>query len=95
MELIGSRGKIAVKSLASISGLLPLTVATIEPVAVSNSLRNHITKRRIVDFKIACQRRKTQPIFGSIFFAVSDDSLEIDRRRYLIPDQVTGVNRLK
>src|SRR5277367_5321440 len=95
MELIGPRVKIAVEGLAPVSGLLPRAVASFELVAVLNSLRNHIAERRIVDLEIACQRREAKVILGSIFFAIGDDSLEIDRRRHLIPYKVSWVNRLQ
>src|ERR1035438_2133163 len=89
-----SRTKIGVESLTPCSSILPFRVVTLQPVAKAHLLRSYEAQRRIVNFEITSQGRKTKTVPRRIAFVVGNNLFNVHGRQYRIAVQVIWVDHL-
>src|SRR5580700_9243592 len=92
---IRSWAKIRIKSLPPGSRFLPVRIAALQHVPKADLLGNGKTQRGIVNLHIARAGRETNVALQRIAFAVGYDLFHVNRRRYQIPNQVSGINHLR
>src|ERR1700690_886316 len=89
-----SRTKIGVERLTPCSWILPFRIATLQLVAKAHFLRSYEAQRRIVNFEITSQGRKTKAISRRRGFVVGNNLFDVYWRWYRIAVQVSWVDHL-
>ena len=87
-------GKVAVESLPSSSGILPIAIIAFQLVLEMHLLRNDKAQSRIVNLEITCKSGKTKEALSLIDLSISDYILDMHGRRKWVLVEVVRIQRL-